>query len=167
MAKLFSSKSSGLPSRGNPGDVYFTVDTGNVYLALGDGTLFNVNDLMAGGGAARVVGPQGEAGPRGEAGPKGETGERGPAGRDGRQGPQGPKGETGADAPRPQVEAFRGPRGDQGPAGKDGDPGPEVAALNNKLDSLAATVKALLDKDAYASEYVEWLKARAAARRLQ
>jgi hypothetical protein len=165
MAKLYSCKTSGLPSRGNSGDVYFASDTGAVYLALGDGTLFNVNDLMKGGGVARVVGPKGEKGDTvvGPAGPQG------PPGKDGKDstipGPPGPKGDKGSDAPRPQVEAFRGPKGDQGPAGKDGDAGQEVAALNARMAALESTVQALLDMNKQASAYIEFLRARAAARR--
>jgi len=164
MAKLFSTKTSGLPSRGNPGDVYFAVDTGTVYLALGDGTLFNVNDLMAGGGVARVVGPRGE---KGDPGPAGNDsivpGPQGTAGRDGRDGAQGPPGVGKQGDPGPQGK--RGDDGKPGRDGKDGDAGKAVAELKNEIQSLKATVNALLDMNKRAGEYIEWLRARAAARR--
>jgi len=163
MSKLFSSKTSGLPSRGNPGDVYFTVDTHAVYLALGDGTLFNVNDLMSGGGTARVVGPPGPQGPQGIPGPQGEPGERGPAGRDGRDGAIGPKGDRGDSAPI-AIETLRGPKGERGADGKDGDAGVAVAELRNEVVTLRNEVKALIDADKHKGQYLNWLREKAAKR---
>jgi len=119
MAKLLSTKSTRLPSKGNPGDVFFVTDQKAFYIAIGDGTLINLADLLSGAVPhVRAVGPQGEAGPRGEkgdAGPQGPRGEKGTAGNDGQQGPVGPKG----------ADGLPGPAGKDGKDGKDGAPGPQ------------------------------------------
>jgi hypothetical protein len=99
------------PSKAEPGTVVFCTSTKLAYLALGDGTLFQLDGLLSMQPGQPAVGPPGEPGPTGAAGRDGMTGPRGERGTDGRsctcqnQGEQGPA----------------GPRGPAGPAGPRGD----------------------------------------------
>jgi hypothetical protein len=75
--KFYSVRSGLLPSSGTPGDVYRLTDTGETFIVLSTGQLWNMAGLLA-PGSSPVVGPQG---------PKGDTGAQGD------MGPQGPQGE--------------------------------------------------------------------------
>ena len=98
--------SSVLPSTGNLGDLYITLDTGWAwawdgveYIALGP--------FQGPPGNTGARGPVGGPGPTGPQGAPGSTGPQGSPGSTGPQGPQGPQGSTGT----------QGPAGPQGPAG--------------------------------------------------
>ena len=102
---LFSTKSSRLSSKGEPGSAYYCTDTHDVYYAIADGTLLNLSDIFSGATVARAVGPQGERGLQGA------KGDQGPAGKDGQPGLKGDKGDKGE----------RGEKGDKGDKGEPGD----------------------------------------------
>src|SRR5579863_8028166 len=129
MAKLFSTKLHRLPSKATPGDVYFCTDSKDVLIAVGDGTLLNVADLLSGVVPhVRAVGPQGERGETGAVGPQGLPGERGEKGTCGEIGPVGPAGKPGAnghngDRGKPGECGPQGVRGETGPRGEKGDRG--------------------------------------------
>jgi len=114
-------------------------------------------------GAPGVAGPPGSVGPVGPAGPRGERGEAGPAGRDGLTGPAGTKGSVGPAGPRGEI----GPQGHPGISAVEvlAEARAEIAATRAELSSLRLTVQGLLDMNTKASEYIEWLRARAAARK--
>jgi hypothetical protein len=113
-----------LPSKGTPGNVYRDASSKEMFLALGDGTLVSINDLLSVRNV-RTVGPQGE---QGRAGLDSQV--PGPAGRDGRDGkdstvpgPAGPKGEKGDRGA--SIKGDKGDRGDKGDSikGEKGDKG--------------------------------------------
>lgn len=121
-----------LPSKGTPGNVYRDASSKEMFLALGDGTLVSINDLLSVRNV-RTVGPQGE---QGRAGLDSQV--PGPAGRDGRDGkdstvpgPAGPKGEKGDRGASikgdkgDKGDSIKGDKGDSivGPKGDKGDPG--------------------------------------------
>lgn len=163
MAKLISVQK--LPAKVAPGDVVFLTGSREFYVAIADGSLLNLADLLSGAVPhVRTVGPQGSqgekgqpgeagsTGPRGEKGTSGEKGEagapgargaRGPAGHDGKDGaqgaagPKGEKGETGA----------QGLKGDKGEAGDVTFIGPKesqraVELMRSKLRDYQARVRA-------------------------
>lgn len=114
-----------LPSKGNVGDVYRVNSTGLLFIAIGDGTLISLDDLLSPRGRVLAVGPQGETGRQGEPGPKGDTGA---PGKDGAPGPVGPVGEHGKHGQsiigRTGLQGERGLTGPVGPQGPQGVPGP-------------------------------------------
>jgi hypothetical protein len=130
--QLISTKK--LPSVGNPGSVYFCTATKLAYIALGDGTLFQLDGLLSMQPGQPAVGPQGEPGqsivgpqgPKGDSiigprGPQGPAGQSivGPKGADGRDGDRGKPGRDGRDStvPGPKGDSIVGPAGPQGPRG--------------------------------------------------
>jgi hypothetical protein len=137
MAKLLSVKANRLPSKAEPGDVYYVTDQRTFFIGIADGSLINLADLLSAAVPhVRQVGPPGERGLRGAPGdsvigpagrdgkdstvpgPKGEKGDRGSAGigKDGRDGKDsvvpGPKGEKGDPG-----QSIVGPKGDKGDRG--------------------------------------------------
>jgi hypothetical protein len=124
MAKLLSMKK--LPDKVTPGDVVFLTGTREFYIAIADGSLLNLADLLSGAVPhVRAVGPQGaqgekglpgEAGLAGPRGEKGTPGEKGDAGTPGAKGADGLPGATGK-------EGKRGPKGDKGDKGEAGERG--------------------------------------------
>lgn len=87
MSKLIATKLTRLPAKGQPGDVYFTTDTKEYLIAIGDGTLIPTYALFHPHSAAQWIGPRG---------PQGETGATGAASTiPGPQGPQGANGDKG------------------------------------------------------------------------
>jgi len=116
--KLYSVKQ--LPSKGEVGCVYFCTTDKMAYIALGDGTLFQLDGLLS-LKPVPAVGPQGSQGERGAVGPQGAAGRDGRDGADSNvAGPIGPRGERGA-------AGLPGPAGKPGadstvpgPAGKNG-----------------------------------------------
>jgi hypothetical protein len=143
-----------LPSKGTPGDVYRDASSKRMYLALGDGTLCDLADLLSESRpVVRAVGPQGE---QGRAGLDSQV--PGPAGRDGRDGkdstvsgPAGPKGEKGDRGASikgdkgDKGDSIKGDKGDKGDSikGEKGDPGD---VLYVGPDAMAAAVKSLRDE---------------------
>lgn len=166
MAKLLSTKSNRLPSKAAPGDVFFVTDQKTFYVAIGDGSLINLADLLSGAVPhVRVVGPQGAPGlpgPQGLAGPQGERGEKGTTGHDGGQGPVGPKGadglpgtagkagEDGRDGKDSVVPGPPGPKGNKGEKGDKGDisyiyvGAAEVEAAHKEIRAARARLLALI-----------------------
>lgn len=125
--KLHSALTSRLPSKGNAGDVFYCTDTGNVYLAVADGTLLDMASLLNPTAAALAVGPKGEpgiAGAPGARGEKGEKGDKGEVGPEGKAGSQGRAGKDGHDGQRGK-EGARGERGERGSQGPQGIQGPQ------------------------------------------
>jgi hypothetical protein len=103
--------------------------------------------------ATRIQGATGRDGANGKDGAPGKNGKDsnvvGPRGADGKRGDKGDKGD-------------RGDRGEQGTQGKPGRDGTIVAAA--ELAALRADVKALIDVNKKAGQYLEWLKEKAAHR---
>lgn len=123
---LHSVRLSKLPSKGTPGDVFYTVDAKQTYWVCTAGTLLCLNDLAAGTAAGvRTVGPQGETGLQGAQGPIGLTGPRGERGTNGAPGNLGPKGDKGSDGHNGDrgKPGERGPQGERGEKGDKGDKG--------------------------------------------
>jgi hypothetical protein len=131
MAKLLSTKSNRLPSKGESGDVYYVTDQRTFYVAIADGSLLNLSDLLSGAVPhVRQVGPQGSQGLTGAPGPVGAAGPRGEKGTPGNDGAQGPVGPSGADGHhgdrgKPGADGRDGAQGPQGPAGAQGPVGPQ------------------------------------------
>jgi len=159
-----------LPSKGTPGDGYYTTDGHCFYIAVADGTLLNLADVLSGAAASvRVVGPQGE---RGLPGPKGDA-VVGPPGKDGRDGARGETGAAGKTPSRQEIAEIirslsaelRGEKGEAGPPGRDGIVRVDLsAAAESRIAALESTVDALVQKDQKSREYIEWLKTRVQAR---
>jgi Collagen triple helix repeat (20 copies) len=124
MAKLLSMKK--LPPNAAPGDVVFLTGSREFYIAIADGSLLNLADLLSGAVPhVRAVGPQG---PQGEKGLPGETGPAGPRGEKGTQGDKGDAGAPGAKGAdglpgATGKEGKRGPKGDRGEKGETGERG--------------------------------------------
>jgi hypothetical protein len=57
-----------LPSKGTPGNVYRSSSTKEIFLAVGDGTLISISDLLSERDRVRAVGPAGERGMQGPPG---------------------------------------------------------------------------------------------------
>ena len=91
MSKLFSMKLNKFPEKGTCGDVYFSSDTRETFIALGDGRLFPLAGLLSVAPGAGV-GPQG---PQGDRGPAGSDAKPAVDGRDESRGLLGLPGETG------------------------------------------------------------------------
>jgi len=168
MARLLSLKK--MPDAASPGDVVYNTTTRDFYIAVADGSLLNLADLLSGSVPhVRAVGPQGPAGQRGEKGDKGERGERGEKGtpgNDGQQGLVGPKGadgmpglagkdgkdgkygENGKDSIVPGPRGERGERGEKGDKGERGDVtvvgDPELQAAVEKIRAQKAAAMATI-----------------------
>jgi hypothetical protein len=129
MAKLLSMKK--LPPNAAPGDVVFLTGSREFYIAIADGSLLNLADLLSGAVPhVRCAGPQGaqgekglpgEAGLAGPRGEKGTPGEKGDAGTPGAKGADGLPGATGKEGKR----GPKGDKGDKGDAGERGAAGPK------------------------------------------
>jgi hypothetical protein len=128
MSKLFSMKLNKFPEKGTCGDLYFSSDTRETFIALGDGRLFPLAGLLSVAPGAGV-GPQG---PQGERGPAGSDAKPAVDGRDGKPGIQGPAGPAGKDG-----------KSIMGPAGPTGAQGPRGDVLIPNDSELAAAVIAL------------------------
>lgn len=151
MGSFKSTKETKLPNRANPLDCFWTTDSHKLFVALGDGRLVCLNDLLKTGGPAVCVGPdgpQGLTGIKGEPGPRGERGEKGDPSTV--PGPQGPAGRDGQSI-----------RGEQGPPGHDSavllaEVRQEMATLRGQVAPLTAAFAAYLEavkrsKDAVAA----------------
>lgn len=136
MAKLFSLKSGSLPSTARAGDCYFTTDTKQIFIAVADGTVLNLADLLSGAVPhVRVVGPPGERGQAGiDSHVPGPKGDKGDPGRDGQTGAQGKPGRDGV-----------GRDGQTGKPGRDGKirlcPDQPVREVNAASKGRKATVE--------------------------
>ncbi len=162
---------SQLPSKANPGDVFYVMSNPHApftYFSVADGSLICLNDLFSGAAApVRVVGPAGEPGRDGQSvtGPAGRDGKDGRDGTDGQtirgpQGEPGPRGERGIEghAGRDGRDAVDGKDGAVGPAGPQGPRG-DLTIIGD--DELYAAVKQLRQEKARAKAalYEEILKA--------
>jgi hypothetical protein len=132
MALKCFEKENRLPSKAQPGDVFYVSATKATYFTVADGTLLNLSDLLAGSVPhVRAVGPAGE---------KGDSiiGATGAAGRDGRDGKDsnipGPRGETGQ--PGQTIIGPKGERGEPGRAGRDGADSVVPGPKGDKGDSI-------------------------------
>ncbi len=158
MSKLISTKSNRLPSKGEPGDVFFATDTKETWIAIGDGRLFSLPVLLAGAAVVPAVGPQGETG-------RGEKGETGAVGRDGKNGkdstvpgPAGAKGDKGSDGlsitgragangkdGRDGMDSIvpgpKGERGERGERGEKGEPGDVTVVGDSELHEAVITLR--------------------------
>jgi hypothetical protein len=133
MPNLKCLKESKLPTSASPLDCFWTTDSHRLFVALGDGSVVCLNDLLTNAGAVR----QGPPGPPGNDGKDAVCVCR--AGRDGAQGPPGqtivgPKGDKGD-----KGDTIVGPVGPQGIPGPKGEPG-SVTYVGP--DELLAAVKA-------------------------
>jgi hypothetical protein len=149
------------PSKGVPGDAYWiqnaATNTHDIYIAIADGTLVNLSDLINHQPSALAVGPAGERGPQGPPGRDGVDGVAGVNGRDGVSvsGPKGEKGDSIVGPPgrdgRDGVDgkSITGPQGDKGDKGDRGDVlyvGPEemqAAVKAARAEMISAKTKAL------------------------
>jgi hypothetical protein len=151
-----------LPSKGAVGSVYRDSNTKEMFLAVADGTLVSLADLLSERNI-RAVGPPGEAGRQGAPGSQGARGVDGKNGVAGPVGPIGPhgtngisitgktglQGERGLTGP-PGPQGDRGPTGPAGPQGEKGDvllAGPPemiaaVAQARHELLALRAKTRA-------------------------
>jgi len=111
-----------LPSKGAPGSVYRDSFSKELFLAVADGTLISIADLLSERDRIRAVGPPGERGPQGAPGSQGNPGADGQDGAAGPVGPVGPHGSNGKDGIG--KTGLQGERGLTGPQGPKGDPGP-------------------------------------------
>ena len=109
--------SAQLPPVGEPGDAWFTDDTGHIWVWDTD-----TNSWFDAG--VFPEGPQGVEGPQGPVGPQGAPGSAGPEGPQGIQGIQGPAGVKGD----PGIQGLEGPAGPQGNQGPQGNVGPQGPA---------------------------------------
>lgn len=113
-----------LPSKGIVGNVYRDSFSGELFLAVADGTLISIADLLSERNI-RAVGPPGETGRQGERGDRGDTGAAGKDGQPGPVGPVGPHGTNGISITGKQgLQGERGLRGEKGDRGETGPPGP-------------------------------------------
>jgi hypothetical protein len=148
------------------GTVFVCKDTQQVWLAVRSGEVLNLSDLLDGKHVlASKPARNGRDGKDGLS-IKGEPGRTGPAGRDGKDGlnsvvpgPIGPVGPAGAGQPGPQ-----------GPAGADSatvlaDARAEIATLRAEFANLKLVVNAIHDQNRQADSYIEFLRARSAARK--
>ncbi len=157
MPKLLSTKATRLPSKGEVGDVYFVTDQKTFYIAIADGSLINLADLLSGAVPhVREVGPQGVRGLQGAPGPAGPQGERGDKGTQGEKGEPGAKGDCGAnglpgspgktghDGVRGEtgVAGPQGLKGDKGERGEKGERGDLTVVEDSELAAAVATLRA-------------------------
>jgi len=86
-----------LPTHADAGTVYWCRDTAQCWIAMADGCLLNLSELVSGRVPyVAVLGPQGPPGPPGKDRDqnRGPAGPPGPIGLIGPPGPQGPKGDV-------------------------------------------------------------------------
>lgn len=161
-----SLKEKQIPNTAPPLSTFWSSDSCKVWIALGDGSVVCLNDLITFGPPAKCVGPDGPAGA--------------PCicrnGKDGRDGVDGKNGRDGVDA----VGAV----GPQGRAGADGVPGKdapqrveldnlliesrrEIKKLRAEFAALKSDFQGILDMNKAASAYIEYLRAKQAARQKQ
>jgi hypothetical protein len=157
-----SVKEKQVPNRANRLDVFWTTDSHKLFVAIGDGEVVSLSDLITYGSPAKCIGPEGPAGAPCIC----RNGKDGKDGRDGKDG-------VGRDG-----QTIVGPPGRTGPAGADGAPSPhrvelenlkiehdrEVKKLRQEFAALQRDFRAILDMNKKAGEYVEFLRAKAAAR---
>ena len=150
------------------GEFFVAKAEGTVWYVCPNGAMVSLTDLLQN---AKPVAP-----PR-----HGRDGKDGKDGNKGERGPRGDKGDTG------EPSKIPGPAGPPGPAGEKGSTvrGPQgrdtaaalaqwlhtVSAVNARCDAveksnadLRATVNALLDQNKRGAEYIEYLRAKTAAR---
>jgi hypothetical protein len=117
------------PSSPSTGDMWWSSQTGELYIYYNDGT--SQQWVYAAVGNIGPTGPNGNIGPTGPTGPRGligltgatgSTGPTGPFGFQGPTGPTGPRGATGPTGPTGPTGAIGewGPQGPQGPTGPTG-----------------------------------------------
>ena len=148
MADFISTRK--LPSKGAVGNVYRDAFSKKMYLAVGDGTLMLLDDLLSTRDRVIAVGPPGDTGREGIQGPQGLPGQ---PGKDGAPGPVGPPGQHGKDGisiqgkTGPQgergLQGSPGPKGDRGPTGPQGPQGEKGEVLfAGPPEMIAATAQA-------------------------
>jgi hypothetical protein len=155
-----------LPSKGAVGNVYRDASSKEMFLAVADGTLISISDLLSERDRVRAVGPPGDAGkdgapgamgPQGPPGAKGDPGDvsivSGPKGERGDPGPQGLPGKDGRDG-RDGKDGATGATGAQGPQGIPGN----VLYVGDA--EMAAAVEAWKQK--YIEQVARWEAALAA-----
>lgn len=104
MADFINSRK--LPSKGVVGNVYRDASSKRLYIAVADGSLVDLGDLLSEARpVVRAVGPQGDPG------------------KDGTPGAQGPAGAQGNPGPRGDISIVSGPKGERGDSGPQGIPG--------------------------------------------
>jgi len=175
VGKLFSLKAGSLPSKGRAGDCYFTTDSKEVYIAVADGALLNLADLLSGAMPhVRVVGPQGEQGIRGMSGARGAKGEPGTPGKDAdvhvNLAPEVTaaiqRAVADAVAHLPLPEGREGQPGRPGPKGDPGDPGRDGQRIDAVvLAEIKLELKALRDAVKQSDDYLAYLKGKAQRRK--
>jgi hypothetical protein len=160
-----SLKEKQIPNRANPLDTFWSTDTHKVFVAVGGGEVLCLSDLIQfGTGKALLIGPEGPAG----AACVCKVGKDGKDGRDGKDGQPGRDGAT-----------IVGPPGLTGAAGADGRPAPEraevdalkiehereIKKLRQEFAALKADFDGIISMNKKSAEYLEFLRAKAAARR--
>jgi hypothetical protein len=160
MPKFYTMKASKLPSRSEVGDLFFTSDTRESFVCVGDGRLVNLNGLLS-CQPITEIGPQGERGLKGDAGERGPQGVPGVQGEPGKNGSVGPAGRNGANGLPGQTgkpgndgavgaQGPAGAKGELGPQGPKGDKGERGDVLIPNSDELSAAVIAYRQKHARA-----------------
>ena len=140
MSKMHSLKENKLPRSAKPLDCFYTTDSQRVFVALGDGSVVCLNDLLTNGGAVR----QGPEGPAGKDGRDGTC-----ACRNGRDGAQGPPGQTIVGPKGDKGDSIVGPAGPQGPAGPAGPPGSVTFIGPDEVEAAVQKVRQeLIDQQA-------------------
>lgn len=146
-----------------PGDVLHDNQTGLTYLVAADNIKICLNDIMN-QQPVRVCGPAGERGLIGPEGKPGRDGQsiKGDKGDLGERGPIGPRGFSGADG-----KSIVGPQGPRGERGEKGDSHEDVQKLRAEIAELKFLIDAYKGMHEKSSQYIEFLKSRAAARKQQ
>jgi hypothetical protein len=157
-----SLKEKQIPRTAPPLSTFWSSDSCKVWVALGDGSVVCLNDLITFGPPAKCTGPEGPAGAPCIC----RNGKDGKDGRDGKDG-------VGRDG-----LTIVGPPGRTGPAGRDGKDAPlraevdnlkieherEIKKLRQEFAALKADFQGILDMNKSAAAYVEYLRAKQAAR---
>jgi hypothetical protein len=170
------------------GEFYVAKAEGTVWFVASNGAVVSLTDLLLnakpvapprhgvdGKDGKSVLGPRGQKGEKGDSivgatGPKGETivgpkGDRGEKGDKGDPstvpGPKGDKGDRGESVVGPH--GLKGDRGERGPAGADAD-NSAIAAMRKEVAEVKLMLQGMLDMNTKAGEYIEFLKAKVAAR---
>jgi hypothetical protein len=154
-----------IPNTAPPLSTFWSSDSHKVWVALGDGSVVCLNDLITFGPPAKCIGPQGDPG-------QPCICRNGKDGKDGRDGKDGQPGRDGA--------TIVGPPGLTGAAGADGRPAPEraevdalkiehqreIKKLRAEFGALKADFDGIVSMNKKSAEYLEFLRTRAAARRV-
>jgi hypothetical protein len=166
MPRFLSLKERQIPNRADAGDIFYATDSKRTFFGLMDGSVICLQDFFTlGQAAARCIGPDGPAGPPGPIGPqgaagqKGERGATGAAGRDG-TGLLGPQGRPGIDG----KDSVANPERIANLETAASDLRAENEARKKEIAELKASFQAIVDMNEKASQYMEWLRAKAAAR---